>query len=50
VGLVDKGHGTLKAYLIRDMIAALRRGGFIADEVNETSSDSVDGESTDAME
>jgi len=30
VGLVDRGHGTLKPYLIREMIAQLRSNGFIS--------------------
>lgn len=29
VGLVDKGHGTLKPYLIREMIKQLREHGFV---------------------
>jgi predicted RNA binding protein YcfA (HicA-like mRNA interferase family) len=31
VGLVDSGSGTLKAYLIRDMVAQLREHGFITE-------------------
>ena len=29
IGLVDKGHGTLKPYLIREMIKQLRENGFV---------------------
>ncbi len=32
VGLVDHGSGTLKPYLIRDMISTLRQHGIIAPE------------------
>jgi predicted RNA binding protein YcfA (HicA-like mRNA interferase family) len=32
IGLVDKGYGTLKPYLVRDMIAQLRQSGFLATE------------------
>lgn len=29
IGLVDKGHGTLKPYLVREMIKQLREHGFV---------------------
>ncbi len=29
IGLVDKGHGTLKPYLVREMILQLRQHGFL---------------------
>lgn len=29
VGLVEKGHGTLKPYLVRDLIAQLRANGLV---------------------
>jgi hypothetical protein len=34
IGLVDHGAGTMKAYLIRDMVAALRMHGLIPPELN----------------
>lgn len=33
VGLVEKGHGTLKAYMIRDMVAELRAHDLIPEEL-----------------
>lgn len=30
IGLVEKGSGTLKPYLIRDMVRELRRSGLVA--------------------
>lgn len=33
VGLVEKGHGTLKPYLIRDMVALLRSNGLVPKEL-----------------
>jgi hypothetical protein len=32
VGLVEKGHGTLKPYLIRDMVEQLRSNGVVPKE------------------
>ena len=32
VGLVEKGHGTLKPYLIRDLIAQIRANGLVPKE------------------
>lgn len=32
VGLVEKGHGTLKPYLIRDLVAQLRTNGLVPKE------------------
>lgn len=33
VGLVDKGHGTLKPGYIRDMVKTLREHGFLPDDL-----------------
>lgn len=35
VGLVEKGHGTLKPYLIRDMVAQLRANGLVPKELEK---------------
>lgn len=32
IGLVEKGHGTLKPYLIRDLVAQLRTNGLVPKE------------------
>jgi hypothetical protein len=32
IGLVDKGHGTLKPYLVREMVKQLRANGLLGPE------------------
>jgi predicted RNA binding protein YcfA (HicA-like mRNA interferase family) len=39
VGLLEKGSGTLKAYLIRDMVDQLMTNGLVPDDLTEGSDD-----------
>lgn len=50
VGLVKKGHGTLKPYLIRDMLAALKAGGLLPDDIQEGLAPAVKEEADNAMD